>query len=263
MAITTNDGYLAATKQALTWVKTATRTTIAGQWFSLFDIAGQPGAGTLAAGNTANGLVPTDATAGYPTIAAFGGANTGYLSGIDFGSSVACRIAVFDRLFLAGAYSFNSNVSLASQPSFSARLPAASYHGCELWLEQVTASTGVQTVVITYTNSDGVSGRSVTVSTGTALTVGRALQIPLQAGDRGIQRIDSIVGSVATAGTFNLMILRRLWSGRVRIANDGDTHGYVKTKMRQVYADSALYVLIAADGTSSGLPELQLEISDG
>ena len=93
MAITTLDGYIASAKQRIHWVKTAARTTVAAQPFSLFDIAGNPGAGSLAAGNTANGVVPTNAIAGYPVINAFGGGATGYLSKMEFGSTVACRIA--------------------------------------------------------------------------------------------------------------------------------------------------------------------------
>jgi hypothetical protein len=64
MAITTLDGYIGSSKQRLTWMKTGTRTLIAAMPYTVFDIAGSPGAGALAIGNTANGLVPTDATAG-------------------------------------------------------------------------------------------------------------------------------------------------------------------------------------------------------
>ena len=85
MAITTLDGLIAASKQIITWAKTATRTTIAAMWFSVFDLTGNPGAGTLAGTSTANGVVPTDATAGTPTINAFSGSNKGYLSRVEFG----------------------------------------------------------------------------------------------------------------------------------------------------------------------------------
>ena len=47
--------------------------------------------------------MPTVATTGHPTIAAFGGGATGYLAQVDFGSSVACRIKLFDLLW-KGAY---------------------------------------------------------------------------------------------------------------------------------------------------------------
>src|SRR4051812_45541337 len=107
MAITSLDNYIAAAKQRLTFVKTASRTTVSAFPFSIFDLAGNPGAGTLAIGNTANGVVPTDATAGYPQINAFGVSAKGYLSKVEFASTVACWIDVYDRLFATGAHAFN------------------------------------------------------------------------------------------------------------------------------------------------------------
>ena len=54
--ITTRDGFLAAAREKIPFTKTATRTTLPSAWFSLFDLAGEPGAGTLSAGNLANGV---------------------------------------------------------------------------------------------------------------------------------------------------------------------------------------------------------------
>jgi hypothetical protein len=268
------DQYIAAAKQQnLQLKKTATRTTIAAAWFSLFDIAGSPGAGTLAIGNTANGVVPTDATAGHPTIDAFGSGNIGALTKIDFGSSVACRIRLFDRVFAAGAYAFNANTNLASQPSYAGRvnlrnyatgLDANDYKGLEIWVEQVTAATGNQAVAVTYTNEAGTGSRTTgAVGIGAAPTVGRCWQLPLQAGDAGVQRIDNVTGSVASVGTFNVMVLRPLWTGRVPVAAGGDVHDFLKTGLVQVFADSALYALVQADSTSSGLLDLQMEVANG
>lgn len=263
MAITSLDAYIASAKQKVQWVKTASRTTVAGIWFSVFDLAGNPGAGTLAGTSTTAGVVPTDATSGCPKINAFGSGNSGYVSIVDFGSSVAGRIRIMDMLFKSGAYAFNANTALSAQPSYSGRLPGGDYKGLEIWIEAVTAFTGNLTVTITYTNQDGVGSRTATLATGAALIVGRMAQIPLQAGDTGVQKIDNVAGSVASAGTFNVLVFRELWSGRVRITNDGDNHGLDKTGMPIVYEDSAIFVMVATDGTSSGIPELQIEIANG
>ena len=266
MAITSLDGYLAAPKQRVLLQKTASRTAVAAQWFSVFDLAGNPGAGTLAGTSTTTGVVPTDATAGTPTINAFGGGATGYLSLVDFGSSVACRVAVYDLLWKAGPYAFNANTSGNTPTSFLGRIPggtAADTAGkTEIWLEQVTAGTGTQNVAVTYLDEGGVSSTTGTVATA-ANIVGRMWQLPLAAGDRGVSGITGVVGTTATAGTFNILVLRPLWSGRCRIANDGDTHGLDKTGMPVVYADSALFAMIAADGTATGVPGLILEIANG
>lgn len=268
MAITTLDGYIAAAKERIGWVKTATRTTIAGGYFSLFDIAGAPGAGTLAGSSTTAGVVPTDATTGYPAIAAFGGGNTGYVSGIDFTASVAMRFILFDRLFVAGAYSFNANTALSSQPSFLGRVPGGNAAGCsnntEIWAETVTAATGNQTWNVTYTNSAGTASRTTGASgIGAAPTLGRCFMLPFQAGDSGVSLVTNVAGGTGSAGTANIMVLRRLASGRCGAASFMDTLDLLRTGMREIYADSALYVLIAADSTSSGAPDVQIEIANG
>lgn len=257
MAITTLDGYIAGTKQCVPIGKTGTRTTIANGWFSVFDLAGQPGAGTLAAGNTANGISPTDASLGYPLMASFGVGASGYLGRLSYGSTVACRIALFDRVFVAGAYAFNANTNLTAQPSYAARMPNSDYGGTQLWVEQVTAATGNQAVQVTYANQAGTGTRTAPATgIGAAPTVGRCWQLPLQAGDSGVSRIDNVTGSVATVGTFNVMVLRPLWYGRIVVANYAAIDDLVKVGLPEIYEASALYMMICADGTSSGIPDV-------
>jgi hypothetical protein len=265
MAITTQDGLVAAVAAGQSTIlhRTAQRTTVAGGWYQTLDLAGNPGAGVLAGTSTAAGVVPTDATAGCPTINAFTGANTGYLSAIDFGGNVAGRLRLCDMLFKAGAYNFNSNVTLASQPSYSGRLPGSDYKGTEIWIECVTAFTGNLTVTITYTNQDGTTGKSTSLATGTALTVGRMMQVPLASGDTGVQKIESVVGSVASAGTFNVLVLRPLWTGRVNIGASGGTHGPDLTDLPVVFTDSALITQLCMDSTTSMAFELNFGIVNG
>ena len=264
MAITTLDQLIAAASQRVSLIKTASMTTVAAVPFSPFAQAGNPGAGTLAGASTAAGVVPTDADAGFPTINAFGGGNTGYISKIDFGSTVACRIHLFDMLWKGGAYAFNAAQAVTS-PSWSSRvLGGTDYTNTELWFEQVTAATGIQSVTVTYTNQSGATGRSTgAVSQGTAGIVGRMTPMPLQAGDTGVQAITNVAGSVATAGTFNVLVMRRLWSGRINLANGGDTHDMLKTGMPVIFENSALYMVIQADATASGVPEVVMEVVNG
>jgi hypothetical protein len=92
-------------------------------------------------------------------------------------------------------------------------------------------------------------------------------QMPLQAGDTGVQSIDQVVvtnGTTAmTAGAFNVLVMRPLWSGRIRTANDGGLNSLIDTGMPVVYADSAFYPIVAADGTATGIPELQFVVASG
>jgi hypothetical protein len=271
MSISTWDGFLASNKQRITWMKTGTRTLVAAMPYTVFDIAGSPGAGTLAIGNTTNGVVPTDAIAGYPVIGTFSG-NNGYLSKIDFGNSVPCCFDLYDRVFAAGAYTYTGQTNtLSSQPSFSSRIPT-NYCGLQAWLEVTTAFvTGTAwTVRITYTDQDGNTGAvgtDLATMAAAALPIGRMYQLPLAAGDSGIQKIESVIvtngGTAMTAGAFNVMILRPLWFGRVATANGGDVHDVFKTGFPRIYEDSALYVVLYADSTAVGLPLITAQIAMG
>lgn len=257
------DQYIAAAKQGIPLCKTAAVTAVGAQWTSVFAAAGNYGGGTLAGSSVAAGIVPDDTSPGYPSINAFGAGNTGYLSKVDFGNSVSCRIALYDRLFVAGAFPFNANQTLTGQPDFSSRLPGGDYGMVEMWLEQVTAGTGVQNVVVTYTDDADVSRSTGTVVAPGAMAVARCFQIPAVAGGKTIKKITNVTGSIATAGTFNVMLLRELWSGVVRFAGDGDTHGLMQTGMREVFEDSALYMLIAPTSTNTGIPDCKVQICNG
>lgn len=261
MAITSLDTYLAASKQYITWFKTASRTAVAAIPFTNFDQAGVPGAGTLAVGNTANGIVPTDALAGYPAINTISG--TGYIGSIDYGWTVTGRLHLYDCLFSAGAYAYNADVTLASQPSFAGRVPGATYNGFELWLEAVTAFTGNQTCQINYLDQGGAAGDTGAIATGVAPIIGRMYRMPLATGDSGISQLVRVRSSVSTVGTFNVHIMRPLWTGRVIMANYGDTHDMLKTGLKQIYDTSALRVVVQPDSTATALPQLYIQVCDG
>lgn len=274
MALTSLDGYIAAQKQLCPYIKTPSRTTVALGWFSAFDLAGNPGAGVLAGTSTAAGVVPTNATAGMPAISAFGGGNTGYLGSVDFSSTVACRIKLYDLLFKAGAYAFTgATTALSSQPSFSSRVPNGNdYSGLQIWIEVSTAfvSGNNWVVQVTYTNEGGTTGRTTVALTALAaasLTLGRMWQLPLQAGDKGVQTIESVIvtnGATAmTVGAFNVLVMRPLWSARVPSINFADNHDFTKTGLPQVWADSAIYPIFNIDSTALGIPDLEFEVVNG
>lgn len=267
MAITTRDGATAAlaTAQHVEWNKQTLRTTVLGIWHSLFDLAGAPGAGVLAGTSTTAGVVPDDTVAGFYPLNAFGVGATGYVWKAEFGSNAAGRVMVFDCLWKGGAYPFNAAVTLSAQPSYSARIPGADYKGTQIWLECVTVFTGNQSIAITYTNQDGVTGRTTgTVATAVnPATVGRMFRMPLQSGDTGVQKIESVTSTVSTVGTFNVLVLRPLVDGRVHVVNDSMSKGPDLTGLPIMFAASALFVAIATDGVSSGIPEVRLTVVNG
>lgn len=265
MAISTLDSLIASAKQRIAIKKTTARTSVANGWFSMFDLAGDPGAGTLAGTSTTTGVVPDDATTGVPIVNTFGGGAVGYLTNVEFANIVASRITIYDLLWKAGAYAFNASTTGQTPASYSARVPGGTdFTNTEIWVEQVTAATGNQAVNVTYNNQSGTTGRSTgAVGIGAAPTVGRMWPLPLQAGDSGVQGVTGVVGSVATVGTFNVLVCRPLWTGRVIAANYGDLHDYMRVGMPRVFDTSALAIMVNADSTSTGTPELMLTIANG
>ena len=276
MSITTLDGYIAAVKQRVEWVKTSARTTVASIPFSMFDLAGQPGAGALAgtATGTATPILQTPSVAGggFPAITFSSG--VGYLSRVEFNNSVLSRLAIFDCLSKSN-YGYSAGTTTITTPlDASSRLPDYSApnggYGCEIWIEVTTAFvTGTAwQVQVTYKNQNGNTATSIISAAQAAagLTLGKMFQMALASGDSGVQALLSVIvtngGTAMTAGAFNVLIMRPLWtSGRVNVANQGDIHDMLKTGLPQVYNTSALFVQVIADSTSTGTPEINMEIA--
>ena len=277
MSITTLDQYIGALKQRIEFTKTPTaRTTVAGIPFSIFDLAGQPGAGTLAgsATGTATPILQTPSVTGggFPAITFSSG--IGYLSKVEFNNTVSGRLAIFDCLsksnygYAAGTTTITSTLDITGRlPDYSA--PNGGY-GCEIWIEVTTAFvTGTAwQVQVTYYNQSGNLSTSIisAAQAVAALTLGKMFQIALASGDSGVQSLKSVIvtngGTAMTAGAFNVLIMRPLWtSGRVPLANGGDIHDMLKTGLPRVYPTSALFVQVCADSTSTGLPEINMEIA--
>lgn len=329
MTILSDDEFKAALKHQLILGKTATRTTVALNPFSVFDLAGNPGAGTLAIGNTANGVVHTKATAGYPTFPDAPAGKGWYLAATHGASSAAGHREIYDFLYSCGAHAFNANQALTSQPSFEDRLRVApawaastvyragdvvtngsapikayictvggtsagsggptttssgitdntctwnylfngvSYAGVEILVEQVTAATGNQAVNATYATmgSDGttLTGSRTTgaVGVGAAPIVGRMWRLPLQAGDKNVARLDNIAGSVASVGTFNVHLARRLDAAVAYASPFADPHGYDRTGLIYVPNDAALRDVQAAASTTSLTGPITLTLALG
>ena len=197
MAIATLDQYIAAAKQRITWVKTTSRTSVAAMPKS---ISMSPGIRGRESGTNRTPLpdwFTRTRTQGYPPINAFGGGATGYLSKVEFGNTVACRIDLYDRLYVSGPYAYNASAGVSSPPSYASRIPGGTdFTGLQLWFEALTAFTGNLSLVVPYTNQAGVDDQTAgTIATGVAPIIGRCIQLPLQSGrfwNHGTQKRDRI-----------------------------------------------------------------------
>lgn len=264
MAINTKTTLAAAlaAAQHIQYTKTSGGSVLANAWFSMFSNTGTPSAGTLAGSSTAAGVVPTSSTSGCPAINSFNG-NNGLVAGVEFNWTVLGRVKLFDMLFKAGAYSFNSVVTLASQPSYSGRVPGGTdFTATQIWIEFVTTFTGILNVAVTYTNQAGTTGRTTGTVTTVAGTASRLYQLPLQALDTGVQKIESVTATVATVGTFNVLVLRPLAQARIDVICGSAYRGFMQC-MTQMYDTSALYVAVSSDTTSSGVLDMNIQAANG
>lgn len=271
MSILSLDDYIASSKQKIPYYKTATATVVgnAGYW-TVRNLAGNPGAMTLPVGNVTTGVVPTDTTTGAPFINTFDVGAVGYLGAIQFGSNVSGRIRLDDIVWYAGAISSAAlaTTTFTGNPSFSSRMPGGSFVGTQIWIEVTTTmTTTVPIITVTYTNSAGTAGRSTGTFTLESLiarlTIGRWVQLPLQAGDVGVQSIQSVqVSTISGAGAFNIMVIRPLWNGYVPDARSRFyTMGFEQTGMPQVFQDSCIVASLYMAGTSTGTPTIDFEIA--
>jgi hypothetical protein len=274
MAITSGDTYIASSKQIIPYGKTASVTTVASTLrYTVFAMVGTPSAGTIV--GTANpGAVPVDTDAGYPQINTFGASATGYLTRVQYNSSVACRLELWDKLYAIAidpkVAAVTPATGILSPPSYSGRIPGSNYSGLRLFYEVSASFTGgtAATITVTYTNQSGTTGKTTAATTfgaTTGNTIYRWVELPLAAGDSGIQKIETvtIAGTVPTVGTINVIVARPLWSNRVNLANYGGLDGLDRTGMPIVYDTSALTMTCVTDSTSSGVPDLNIEIANG
>ena len=127
----------------------------------------------------------------------------------------------------------------------------------------MTAFTGSQSIRIQYLDQGGAAGDTGTIATGVAPIVGRMFQMPLAAGDSGLQRVDVVTSTVSTVGTFNVHVMRWLWGCRVNGANQGVVANLLQNGLPLIYGDSALRVVVTADSTATALPSIRAETADG
>jgi len=278
MAINTLQDYVNASKQYIEFIKTSSQTVVATIPYSVFNLSGMPLAGTIAGTTTASAILQTPTVAtGYSSILFTTGQT--YLTKVDFNSSVACKLRLVDRISVSGAYSYAAGTTaITSYPDISGRCPDYTSAGAvwgtrnEIWIEvtsSITSATAWQ-VQVTYTNQSGTTSRSsiISVAQAAAALIGNKMfQLALAAGDTGVQKIQSVIVTNVggAAGGFNVVILRELWTGgRVKYVGDNNNlvHDILKTGMVPVYNTSALYLMVQADSTASGVPELMLELSN-
>ena len=206
--------------------KTGTAPEAVGNWYSFGKDAGLPGAwspGTPGlAGRATLGTAAPDA--GCLAISPPAGDATYSLRGLNVHSTLATYLRLVDIMWV------NSGIvvtTLTAQTINSVALPARDRDGTTAGLDVyagilVTAATtnaAATAPTISYTNSDGVAGRTGTATIPATAVIGTVIPFNLAAGDRGVRSIQSItLNTTLTAGSISLIMFRSL-KGQALLAN--------------------------------------------
>lgn len=224
MAINTLDQAYAGTRPPFRYAKGVTTTLVAGRPTSLWALGGAPGAGSFDA--TLNGVALSSSSAQVAGQLphfdpAIGETRLYRFSGVS--SAQGGVLSLFDRLWHNGGFTITSTGAQAiTSPAWPARCPVSATddtpssngYGVQLAVEvSAAAGAGTPTITISYTNDQGVAGRTATNILATAATPagGTVYFIGLQAGDTGVRSPQSMTLSATwTSGTINLVAYRPL-----------------------------------------------------
>jgi len=216
--------------KAVAFYKIGTAAEAAGSWYSWAKDNGSPGAwspGTPGLnGRATDGTTASDAGC-LPIKSPVSAAN--YLVDAAIAASVACNPWLFDVLWVNSGIVVTTTTAQAITPvALPARDLIGSSNGEGVWagLLVTTATTNgaaISNTTISYTNSNGTSGRTGTMASFPATAViGTVVWFGLQPGDTGVRSVESItLGTSRVAGDLSLFLARPLQSVPCPVANVG------------------------------------------
>jgi hypothetical protein len=253
------DGY------PVVFMKSGTAADTIGYWYCTSKDAGFPGAWSPGTPGI-NGRVTDGTTSGdfgsIPIKNPATGSN--YLTELTMGASVNHSHLFFDVLWV------NSGITVTTttaQSITTPTLPARDVNGttngegCMIAMLTTTANTNAAVIsnsTVSYTNSDGTSGRTATLTAiaGSQIpatpVVGTIVWFNLQAGDRGVRSIESItLGTSLGAGAVSLMICRDLANIGTSLVNVQFTRKLSEPGVRLYNGTCMLHCVLASATTAT------------
>lgn len=265
MAITNLNELVAAfsTKQVFFPVKYgAASQAIAGTWNSSWRMAGSNLADIPEVGS---GEAYDSTTPGRLLLQNSQNGNQLYLSRFIFSPTAIVGCYMMDRLVstsgLSGTVTTAQTVNSVSLPA-----RAGMGTGCELWVEWY-ASTGstARTLTVTYTNSDGITNRTTSISVAASFKLTGCIRVPLQTGDKGVSSVQSVQlnGSTGTAGNFGITIAKRIATIDNSLANSMTSLGPIQANLPEVPNNSCIYFIVNALATTSASFDIEATFIEG
>lgn len=271
MAITTMDGLIAALQPYGEDVFKSTFTgEAAGQYHSSFYIPGRPGA-AVAPSPGLNGAALTSYAGQIPVPAPVGGEEI-HLARFEFSQAGNVGgVTLLDRLWHnSGIVSATTTaqaitpVAIPSRDNNGAALGAGIMAGLEV-STATTNGSAITNTTISYTNQDGTSGRTGTITSFPATAaIGTFVPFNLQAGDTGIRSVQSItLGTSYGTGVVHLVLYREMVSLGSPVANVTASAGPIELGLPRVYDNSVLFFIYSLIGTAGGVTNAQLTFAQG
>lgn len=271
MAITSMDGLIAAMAAGQSLKFYMPSTVGAGSsFFSMNTLVassfGQMATATAFGSGGTTYTQGTTAGQGWPIWTA-GGALTSYLSRFTFSTQLAEMLALYDLMW--GCSGFNTTVLTAqSVVGFSGLPPRAPANGVglELWcICYVVDGATASQMTVSYTNQSGVSGRTTQAIFINSMVAHKLLLVPLQAGDTGIQSVQSVTftASTGTAGNLGLFIMNRLSTVSLTVANTNAVADFAGTGLPIINDNAVLFFNLLCSAGTTGVIIGQVDIAQG
>lgn len=235
---------------------------VAGRFVSCYAAAGIPGAGTIPG---TGGAVCTQTDAGALPFTNPGASKTRYLGATQFQSSQTGTLLIFDRLVHNGAFSGTVTTAQAMTTPAITR-PDANGAGVELWVQVYTAlGATASTLSISYTNENGVAGRTATIASRSWANAGELVQAVLQAGDLGVRSVQSVTlgTSTGTAGSLGVVLMRRVAAIPLALANVGTNLDALALALPVIQTDAHLSFVWLASGSTAAVITGALALIEG
>jgi hypothetical protein len=260
MAITTLDGYAAGARAPVPLIKVGITTAAVGalRGYTPWYAAGNPGASTATAvGVNGEAVTPALGSTGgrIPRTNPTGG-ELAYLSRFAMNASTAGTMWLIDRLWHNSGLVVTSTTAQAISP---ATLPARSGDGTTNGANvmaavewSATGGAGTPTVTLTYTDQDGNTGATGTVTGVATPPIGTFEIFTLAAGDTGIRAPTSFIQSATrTSGTMHLVLFRVLAQVELTAANVGNAIDALTGASPRIYDDSVLQLVWFPSATTA------------
>ncbi len=258
MAIAGLDALLAGLLPPTDFYKNNGTAEAIGTSQSAFYIAGAPGPAAAPSPGAA-GAALTAYPGQVPFPAAVGGKSV-YLARLE-GVAVAGigMVTLYDRLWHNSGLSVTT---LTAQNVNSVAWPARDLNGSSdgvgvnIALEQTSlGGAGTPTFTVSYTNSDGVAGRTGTIGpVATTLATGTFYPMSMQAGDVGVRSVQTIQASATmTTGSYSLVAFRHLASLPTPINSVGNDRDAVALGFPKMHDNSVPFFVYSITATAFGV----------